>query len=148
MKSVLAHYKRLDKHIVAVLKDFGLPFLRYSLALVFIWFGVLKPLGFSPATDLVTSTVYWVSPQWFIPFLGLWELVIGVCLLWKPLIRLGLFLMALQMMGTFLPLVLLPEVVYSQGNPFFLTMEGQYIVKNLVLIGAGMVIGSHVRDRK
>jgi hypothetical protein len=57
--------------------------------------------------------------------------------------RVGLFLLALQMPGTFLPLVLRPEICFI-GNPFNLTLEGQYIVKNLVLIGAALVVGSRI----
>ena len=135
----------MDKHIVQHLERWGFPFLRYSLALVFIWFGILKALGESPAYDLVASTVYWFSPEWFVPFLGWWEVLIGICLLYKPLIRVGIFLMAVQMVGTFLPVILLPDVVFGK-MPYALTLQGQYIVKNLVLIGAGMVVGSHVRD--
>ena len=68
-------------------------------------------------------------------------MLIGICLLFPPLIRIGLGLLALQMPGTFLPLILLPEVCFI-SIPFDLTLEGQYIVKNLVLIGAGLVVGS------
>jgi uncharacterized membrane protein YkgB len=139
-------YDTVDKDITLWMQEHGLIFLRWSLALVFIWFGALKPFGLSPAETLVANTVYWVSPSWFVPFLGWWEVVIGLCLLYKPLIRLGIFLMAVQMVGTFLPLVLLPEVVWITF-PHVLTMEGQYIIKNLVLISAALVIGSHVRDR-
>ncbi|HLD15941.1 MAG TPA: hypothetical protein VJB94_05185 [Candidatus Nanoarchaeia archaeon] len=137
---------KLDKEITCWMKEHGTNFLRYSLAAVFIWFGILKPLNLSPASQLVTKTVYWFDPSWFVPLLGWWEVAIGLCLLYKPLIRTGLFLMAVQMIGTFLPLIILPDVVYG-ANFFDLTLEGQYVVKNLVLIGAGMVIASHVRDR-
>jgi uncharacterized membrane protein YkgB len=137
----------VDKQITNWMKKEGLILLRYSLAIVFIWFGILKPLGVSPAQELVARTVYWVSPSWFVPFLGWWEVLIGVCLLFRPLVRLGILLMAVQMIGTFLPLILLPEVVYG-ASVFALTLEGQYIVKNIVLISAALVIGSHVQDKK
>jgi uncharacterized membrane protein YkgB len=68
-------------------------------------------------------------------------MIIGICLLYTPLIRIGLFLLALQMPGTFLPLILRPEICFLDF-PFNLTLEGQYIIKNLVLIGAAMVVGS------
>ena len=68
-------------------------------------------------------------------------MLIGICLIFPPLIRLGLFLLAVQMPGTFLPLVLLPKVCFTHV-PFDLTLEGQYIIKNLVLIGAALVVGS------
>ncbi len=138
---------KIDKKIVNFMKLIGLPFLRISLAVIFIWFGILKPLHLSTANELVTNTVYWVDPSWFIPFLGWWEVLIGVCLLYKPLLRFGIFIMFLQMIGTFLPLVLLPDMIYIKF-PFVLTLEGQYIIKNLVLIAAAIVIGSHVRDKQ
>ena len=132
--------KLLDKIIGEHLLSYGLPVLRYSLVLIFIWFGLLKSFGVSSANELVTQTIYWFDPSWFVPFLGWWEVVIGICFLWKPLIRIGLPLMALQMAGTFLPLLLLPHITFI-SFPFVLSLEGQYIVKNLVLIGAAMVVG-------
>jgi uncharacterized membrane protein YkgB len=144
MKRKLDH---VDKEVTDWLKHHGYYFLKYSLALIFIWFGILKPLGLSSADDLVRHTVYFVDPNWFVPFLGIWEVAIGVCILFRPLVRVGLFLMAFQMIGTFLPLILLPEVIYIKF-PFVMTLEGQYIIKNLVLIGAGMIVGSHARDRE
>ena len=122
----------------------GKIYLRFSLAFIFIWFGALKPLGLSPAQGLVERTVYWFDPEIFIPILGWWEVSIGVCLLFKPVIRGAIFLLFLQMPGTFLPLIILPEVCFTQF-PFGLTMEGQYIIKNLILISAGIVIGGTVR---
>ncbi len=135
-----------DKRVTDWLKGHGYYFLKYSLAIIFIWFGALKPLGLSSADELVTNTIYFVDPSWFIPLLGLWEVAIGVCILFRPLVRIGLFLMGLQMIGTFLPLILLPDAIYIKF-PFVMTLEGQYIIKNLVLIGAGMIVGSHARDR-
>ncbi|MBI3032703.1 hypothetical protein HYY69_04465 [Candidatus Woesearchaeota archaeon] len=142
-----ATFKRLDITIISWLKCYGPRFLRYALAIIFIWFGLLKVIHLSPADELVTQTVYWFDPIWFVPFLGWWEVVIGLCLLFKPLNRLGLLLMAVQMAGTFLPLILLPEIVYQNNNPFALTIHGQYIVKNIVLIGAAMIVGSKVKDK-
>lgn len=117
-----------------------------SLALVFIWFGALKPFRLSPADDLVRKTVYWVNPDWFIPMLGIWEVAIGVCMLFRPLIRTGILLLFLQMPGTMLPLVLMPETCWVQA-PFVPTLEGQYIIKNLVLISAAIVVGGTVRPQ-
>jgi uncharacterized membrane protein YkgB len=134
-----------DKKIVKWMKKHGHNWLRWSIGIIFFWFGILKSLGLSPASELVASTVYWFEPSVLIPILGWWEVIIGLCLMYKPMLRIGLFLMALQMIGTFLPLILLPEIVY--GNTIFeLTLEGQYIIKNIVLITAGLVVGSHARD--
>jgi uncharacterized membrane protein YkgB len=68
-----------------------------------------------------------------------------VFLLYRPLIRAALFLLFLQMPGTMLPLILLPDVCFTTF-PYGLTMEGQYIIKNLVLIGAALVVGGTVRS--
>lgn len=117
---------------------------RVSLAIVFIWFGALKPFRISPADELIVRTVYWLDPDIFIPILGVWEVAIGICLVVRPLIRLGILLLFLQMPGTFLPLVLLPEVCFTH-IPWAPSLEGQYIIKNLVLISAALVIGGTVR---
>lgn len=135
--------KALDIRIIETLNRISLPVLRISLGIIFIWFGALKPLGNSPANDVITKTIYWFDPDIFIPILGIWEVAIGLCLLYAPFIRAGLFLLALQMPGTFLPLILLPEVCFV-NFPFDLTLEGQYIIKNLALIGAAIVVGSRL----
>ncbi|AGB14715.1 hypothetical protein Halru_0062 [Halovivax ruber XH-70] len=142
-------YKRrfdeLDVRIASAMNRWSIPILRASLAVVFVWFGALKVFEISPAADLVAATVYVVPPDVFVPVLGVWEVLIGLCLLYRPLIRVGILLLFLQLPGTFLPLVILPEVVYTTA-PYALTVEGQYIVKNLVIIGAALAIGSTVRS--
>lgn len=125
----------------------GMWMLRWTLGIIFIWYGALKPLGVSPAQDLVVNTVYWVDPAWFVPFLGWWEVAIGVGLLFRPLLRIAIALLLLQMPGTFVPLVLLPNVCFTDV-PFGLTLEGQYIIKNLVLIAAALVVGGTVREKR
>jgi uncharacterized membrane protein YkgB len=135
----------LDRAISSWMRRNGLFILRIGLAVVFIWYGILKPLGMSPAAELVRRTVYFVSPDLFIPILGWWEVAIGVGLLYRPLNRTAIFLLFLQMPGTLLPLVLLPEVCFTQ-IPWGLTLEGQYIIKNAVLIGAALVVGGTVRE--
>jgi len=141
MNSFIKSVKEFDHWFIDRLNRSSLTVLRFSLAITFIWFGALKPFGQSPAVELITKTVYWFDPKIFIPILGVWEMLIGICLLFPPLIRVGLGLLALQMPGTFLPLVLLPEVCFT-SFPFDLTLEGQYIIKNLVLIVAVLVVCS------
>lgn len=139
-------FDRVDRFIAGTMRKYGHLLLRISLAVIFIWFGALKPFGLSPADDLVKRTVYWFDPSWFIPFLGAWEVLIGVCLLIRPLLRVAILLLLLQMGGTFLPLVLLPEVCFIHA-PYAPSVEGQYIIKNLVLITAALVIGGTVRKK-
>ena len=138
------NFDRMDRMISAGMARYGIRLLRISLGVIFIWFGALKPFGLSPAQELVSNTVYFVDPAWFVPLLGWWEVAIGVGLLIRPLIRPAIALLFLQMPGTFLPLILLPEVCFT-SLPIGLTLEGQYIVKNLILISAALVVGGTVR---
>ena len=136
---------KLDIFISNYMSTYGILLLRYSLAMIFIWFGLLKPLGISPAQELVENTVYWFDDKaTFVNFLGWWEVVIGFTMCFRPLIRISIFLLFLQIPGTFLPLVLLPEVCFTDF-PYGLTLEGQYIVKNLIIISSALVIGGTVR---
>ncbi|MFA7347931.1 MAG: hypothetical protein WCZ86_09250 [Desulfurivibrionaceae bacterium] len=139
-----AWFDRADLRISEGMDRYCQPLMRYSIALIFIWFGLLKPLGMSPEEELIKRTVYWVSPQVFLPVLGWWEVSVGLCLLYRPLIRIALLLLLLQLPGTMLPLILLPEICFTQP-PFGLSLEGQYIVKNLFLVSAAFVIGGKVR---
>ena len=137
----------LDATAIKFMDKFGVTLLRYSLGIIYIWFGALKPLGLSPAQELVENTVYWFEdPKTFVPILGVWEVVIGITICIKPLIRVALFLLFIQMPGTFLPLILFPEVCFTDF-PIGLTLEGQYIVKNLIIISAAIVVGSTVRNK-
>ena len=136
---------KLDIFISKHMSNYGILLSRYSLAMIFIWFGLLKPLGISPAQELVENTVYWFDDKaTFVNFLGWWEVVIGFTMCFRPLIRISIFLLFLQIPGTFLPLVLLPEVCFTDF-PYGLTLEGQYIVKNLIIISSALVIGGTVR---
>jgi uncharacterized membrane protein YkgB len=136
----------LDRAIARFMRRVGVRVLRLSLGVVFVWFGALKLVGMSPAEDLVRATVYWIPGDLFVPILGVWEVLIGVFLLYRPTIRLALGLLFLQMPGTMLPLFLLPDVTFS-SIPFGLTLEGQYIIKNLTLIAAALVVGGTARSR-
>ncbi|MFA6898729.1 MAG: hypothetical protein WC256_00810 [Desulfurivibrionaceae bacterium] len=135
---------RADIRISEGMDRYCQPLMRYSIALIFIWFGLLKPLGMSPEEELIKRTVYWVSPQIFLPVLGWWEVTVGLCLLYRPLIRIALLLLLLQLPGTMLPLILLPEICFTHP-PFGLSLEGQYIVKNIFLVSAAFMIGGKVR---
>lgn len=140
-------YERLDRLVLGFLRRWAIPALRVSLGIVFVWFGALKVLDITPVTDLVAETVYWVDPDWFVPVLGWVELAVGVALMVRRGLRLVLPLFLAQMVGTFLVLVVQPDVAFQDGNLFKLTVEGEFVVKNLVLLSAGLVVGSTV-DRR
>jgi uncharacterized membrane protein YkgB len=102
--------------------------------------------GVSPVSDLVGSTVYWVDPDWFVPLLGVIEVAVGVGLLFRLAPRTVLAALVAQMIGTLLVFVFLPDVAFQEGNPLLLTTEGEFVVKNAVLLGAAMVVGTRIRE--
>ena len=147
-KIVSKYFDKFDKKITEWMGKYGLLILRVCLGIIFLWFGVLKFFkGLSPAEDLVRNTIYFMDPDIFIPILALWESIIGLGLITGKYMRLTLLLLFLQMPGTALPLIILPEKVWTIF-PYGLTLEGQYIIKNLVLISAGLVLGATVRSGK
>jgi len=144
------NFDQLDRSISRSMRRYGVLALRVSLGVIFIWFGILKPLGISPAAGLVEATVDWMpilSPGQWVAVIGWWEVAIGVFFLFNATIRIAIALLVLQMGGTFLPLVILPEVTFQAGRiPFGPTMEGQYILKNLLILSAALVVGGTVRE--
>jgi uncharacterized membrane protein YkgB len=138
----------VDARISGWMAGHGVTLLRIALGLVFIWFGALKLVpGLSPAEDLVRATVTFLPGGVFMPLLGTWEILIGLGFLTGRALRTTILLLFLQMPGTLSPVVLLPDRVFTHV-PWGLTLEGQYIVKNLILIAAAIVIGSTVRRRR
>ena len=141
---------RLDARITSTLARVAIPTLRVALGVVFLWFGVLKFFpNLSPAETLVGRTIEQltlglVQPSVSLPVLALWESVIGIGLIIGRGLRGVLALLAVQMAGTFTPLLLFPQETFS-SFPLVPTLEGQYIIKNLVLIAAAMVVGATVR---
>jgi uncharacterized membrane protein YphA (DoxX/SURF4 family) len=128
----------------------GVALLRISLGIVFFWFGVLKFFpGLSPAQDLASRTIAVltfgvVQPHVAVPVLAVWECLIGLGLIVGIWTRAILALLFLQMLGTLTPIVLFPSEVFVRV-PYAPTLEGQYIIKNLVLISAAIVVGATVR---
>lgn len=137
---------RVDRRLIPLLRRWGVTILRMSLAVVFVWFGALKIFGDTPVFDLVASTVYLVDPQWFVPVLGIVEVLVGLGLAFGVGLRLVLAVLFAQLVGTFLVFVVLPDVAYQDGNPFRLTIEGEFIVKNLVLLAAAVVVGASIPE--
>ncbi len=107
-------YEKIDRSITRWMARYSLPILRIGLGIIFFWFGALKLVpGLSPAEEMVRNTIYFIDPDIFQPILAVWEMVIGIGLLTGKQLRLTLLLLFAQMGGTALPLVLLPDVVWT-----------------------------------
>jgi uncharacterized membrane protein YphA (DoxX/SURF4 family) len=148
--SLVETYDRLDARITAFLARVSVPTLRIGLGIVFVWFGVLKFFpGLSPAEDLAARTIQvltggTMTEATSLPILATWETLIGIGLISGRFLRPTLLLLMVQMAGTITPLFLFPTETFSHF-PYAPTLEGQYIIKNIVLIGAAMVVGGTVR---
>lgn len=143
-------FDALDRRITTWMADHGLLLLRMALGIVFLWFGALKLIpGLSPAQDLAgrtieTLTLGLVPAEVALPILAAWEVAIGVGLLAGRWLRVTLLLLFVQMLGTITPLVLFPDETWTRF-PIAPTLEGQYIIKNVVLVTAAIVLGATVR---
>jgi uncharacterized membrane protein YkgB len=132
------------------MSEHGITLLRLSLGVLYLWFGVIKFVpGLSPADELATRTIGALSlglvpAEVSRPMLALWETLIGLGLLTGRYLRATLLLLFTQMLGTVTPMVLFPAETW-RVFPISATLEGQYIIKNLVLASAGIVIGATVR---
>lgn len=138
----LATLSRIEHRAALIARFVGLPLLRGSLGLVFIWFGGLKVLNATPVADFVAGTIPWVDRGLLLPGLGAFEIVLGLLLIigWRPTTI--SIVLVMHLTGTFLALVMQPEVAFQDGNPFLLTTEGEFVIKNMVLISAGLVLAS------
>ena len=143
---LLRTYERVDASIVRTLDAWAPTLLRYALAVVFIWFGALKVIGRSPVYELVADTVPFLPGDFVVPAFGVLEVVIGVGLLLGIGLRVVLLFLVLQMLGTFLVWVTQPGESFQDDNPLLLTTTGEFVLKNLVLIAAAMVVGGKLRE--
>ncbi len=145
-------FNKVDPIIIGWMSRNGLFLLRISIGIVFVWFGVLKFFpGVSSAQDLAIRTIemltFGLVPEVIIiNGLALWEVVIGIGLISGKFMREILLLLFLQMIGTFTPIFLFPSEVFNH-IPYAPTLEGQYIIKNIVIISAAIVLGGAVRSR-
>ena len=140
----------LDRFIIDHLKRYQAPIARFALFVVYFWFGALKIFGTSPANPLVAGllqrTLSFISASSFIIYLGLYEMLIGVLWLVPKGERIAIALLVPHLFTTIGPLILLPAVTW-QG--FLMpTLEGQYIIKNVVIIALAMTVGAKLEPFK
>ncbi len=149
---VASMFRRAERVITDCICRYRIQFLHLSLGLVFFWFGVLKFFpGLSPAENLATRTIEKLTfgsihPAVSILLLATWECAVGIALGCRFCLRATLCLLFLHMVCTFLPLLFFPGEIFTLF-PFGLTLEGQYIIKNLVLMSAAMVLWPTARTQ-
>jgi uncharacterized membrane protein YkgB len=150
MKTLTHSYQQIELRTVEWMAAHGIRLLRVSLGIVFLWFGALKFVPrFSPAEELASATIVkltlgTVAAPTAVLALAFWETLIGLALVLRVQLRIALGLLFVQLVGTLTPLVLFPSLTFTKF-PFAPTMEGQYILKNMVLMSAAIVIGATMR---
>lgn len=140
--------RQLSQRALTLLERVAPAMVRLSLGLVFVWFGALKAAGDSPVLALVSATLPWAEPQLLMPVLGAVEILLGVGLLLGRAQRLLLLLLAAHLSGTFLTFVVAPDLIFQHGSPLLLTADGEFVLKNLVLISAALLLVARVQPTR
>ncbi len=142
--------KEADNNIIHFFKKIEISAARAALFIVFFWFGILKLLNLSPANPLVSSllqrTLPFITFNQFIIFFGIFECLIGILFLIKGAERVVMPLLLIHMLTTIMPLILLPTLTWS--GFLIPTLEGQYIIKNLVIIALAIGVSAHLHRMK
>jgi len=133
----------IDEFLLDMLRRWSITALRLALGAVFLWFGALKVFGSSPVASLIQATYHFMPLAIFVLLLGVWEMLIGIGIIMKRALRLVLILLGVHLLGTFTAIWFNPSIFFVQGVPFCLTVDGEFVIKNLVLITAALVIAGY-----
>lgn len=137
---------RIDEHLIHFFRRTSVPFARFALFVVFFWFGFLKVIGISPAGPIVHAlfdqTIHFMTFNTFYILFALLECLIGILFLIKGAERIVFPLLLFHMVTTALPLFYLPHITWQSA--WVPTLEGQYIIKNLVIIATAIGLVSHL----
>lgn len=136
----------IDHAIAAYFHRHGHRLHRISLGVLFIWFGLLKPLGHKTTTSILAHTAYWMDPEIMVQILGWWEVAIGLCLILRPLVRVAVVLLLIRLPGIVLAFLMHPDVCFI-NFPFAPTPEGQYLIKDMAIFLATLAIAGFVRKK-
>ncbi len=139
----------LESRIIALFNRINLPLARFAIFLVYFWFGILKVFDLSPASpmvlELLNRTMPFIPPTQFLIFFGLFEMLIGILFLIPRYTKIAIVLLFVHMFTTIGPLFIMPA--YTWDGFLVPTMEGQYIIKNILIIALAVVLGSKLTPR-
>lgn len=140
----------MDSEFIRFFRKISDPLSRFAIFTVYFWFGLLKTLGLSPASEMVRQlaekTVNFMPFPAFYMMFSWFEVLIGVLFLFPRLTRVVIPLLIIHMIAAALPLFFLPAVSWQS----FLvpTLQGQYIIKNLVIIACAVGIAGRLHNLK
>ena len=130
---------KIDEKLILFFKRYGHMLHRFSIAILFIWFGLLKPFGLETTTSLIAHTIYFGDPETMVKILGWWEVSIGLTLMVRKLVRVAFALIVIRLPFILVAFFLMHDVCFVHF-PFALTLEGQYLIKDLTLFAATIAI--------
>jgi uncharacterized membrane protein YkgB len=140
------NFRAIDIHIINFFRRSSLVTARLGLFIVFFWFGILKVFDMSPASPLVQAlferTIYFMDFGTFLFLFGIFECIIGIMFLLPKVERIVIPLLAIHLVTTVMPLFLLTEATWTM--PFVPTLEGQYIIKNVLIVATAIFVAAHV----
>jgi len=143
-------FEKIDSEVIHFTQKIGAPFARIAIFVVYFWFGILKLFGESPANDLVKTllaeTLPFITFEQFILILGVYEMLIGIVFLFPRLERVAILLLVPHLFVTTMPLILLPAIAWQSW--FIPTLEGQYIIKNLLVVAVALGLAAHLNPVK
>lgn len=138
--------RTIDIRIINFFRTISLPMARIGLFIVFFWFGFLKVIDLSPASPLVQAlfeqTIGWMSFANFLVLFGLFECLIGILFLIPKAERIVIPLLMFHLITTIMPLFILPDATWT--GFMVPTLEGQYIIKNVLIIAAAIFVAANV----
>lgn len=144
------HLAKFDENIINKSRKYFPLVGRLALFTVYFWFGALKVIGLSPAgplvAELLKKTIPFLTPEQFIFYFGIFEMLIGLLFLIPKLSRIVIGILVIHLITTAGPLILLPQITWQ--SPLVPTLEGQYIIKNLLIIATAMGIISELKPWK
>jgi uncharacterized membrane protein YkgB len=143
-------YNKIDSDAISLMQRFALPFARFAIFLIFFWFGLLKILDASPASPLVisllTNTLPFIQAETFLIWFGVFEMIVGIAFIIPRLERVAIALLIIHFLTTILPLFMLKSLTWQ--STFIPTLEGQYIIKNILIITVAVSIAAHIHPRQ
>lgn len=134
---------QLDNVLLTILRRWSITALRLALGAIFLWFGALKVFGNSPVASMIHETYAFLPIGMFVMVLGIWEVLIGIGIILRRALRCMLVLLSVHLVGTFTAILLNPRLFFVQGFPLCLTVDGEFVMKNLVLMTAALVIAGY-----
>jgi uncharacterized membrane protein YkgB len=133
-----------NQHIL----KWAVPLLRVSLGTILLWFGLTKLLDLGFFSSLNSSIFAFFPDPIFLNVAGTVEVIIGICLLLNFLTREMIVVLWFQLAGVLLSFMLNPDIFFMHNNSFFLTVEGEFIIKNLLLIASSVMLFAHTSSRR